>query len=165
MNDWLSSEAPSFMIIRDHHLHVFPILAGMFGANRRIARMLAKSAEINFCNKKTKFTNSYSYDQDWLRSEIYPDVVEDALVYSNYFYFSGENLKKTERNNLLTKFIGAQENLNSIDLQRNQRYLWMYADDMLQLPYYKQIQFMYKKVRINLLLAYLYVKFTNFLKN
>lgn len=158
MNDWLCTEAPSFMIIRDHHLHVFPILAGMLGACKKVANLLSLSAESNFFSKKTKFKNTYSYDQDWLRSEIYPKVISDALVYSNYFYFSGERLKKTNQNNSSTKFIGAQENLGIMDIERNRRYLWMYADGMLQLPYYKCTEFMYKKVRVNLVLAYLYTK-------
>jgi hypothetical protein len=163
MDDWLCTNAPSFMIIRDHHLHVFPILAGMFGASRKVANLLAASAETNFFSKKSKFKNTYSYDQDWLRSEIYHKVISNALVYSNYFYFSGERLRQTEENNSFTKFIGAQENLGVIDIERNRRYLWMYADGMLQLPYYKYIEFMYKKVRVNLILAYLYTKFTQFL--
>jgi hypothetical protein len=162
MKDWLLSQNPTFMIVRDHHLHVFPILAGMFGANRRIANLLTESTKRNFFKNKTKFTNTYSYDQDWLRSEIYPKVVNGALVYSNYFYFSGECVKKTEKNNSTKKFIGAQENIRGKDIGRNNRYLWMYSGGMLQLPYFKDIDFIYKKVRVNLMMAYLYTRVKNY---
>lgn len=162
MNDWLESEGPSCMIVRDHHLHVFPILAGMFGANKQIANLIAESAYINFFAKKPRFTNSYCYDQDWLRCEIYPKIVSIALVYSNYFYFSGERLKETAKNNSLTKFIGAQQNLSNVQVMRNHRYLWMYQNGMLHLPYYRRLEFIYRKVRINLVLAYLYTKATHF---
>jgi len=77
VDKWLES-TKNFHIMRDHPYHTVPILAGMFGCRK-----------LNFAWKplmeKIEQDKSKGYDQDFLASQIYPLVKDDALIHANFY--------------------------------------------------------------------------------
>jgi tetratricopeptide (TPR) repeat protein len=77
VDKWLESNK-NFHIMRDHPYHTVPILGGMFGCKK-----------LNFIwrplMEKIQQDKSKGYDQDFLASEIYPLVKDDALIHANFY--------------------------------------------------------------------------------
>ena len=96
-----------FLIIRDHLLHYYPVMAGMFSVNNEIANFIAK--EIIKSNNLSKFKNPITYDQDFLCEKIYRNFLDQIYVYSSSAIFSGENFTILERT---SEYIGRPQYLN-----------------------------------------------------
>jgi hypothetical protein len=142
----------NYLIIRNHSLHVAPILAGMFGASafgaKFISRTLRKRLNNNF--------KSYDYDQDLLAKYIYPYIRYDCAVFSSHFFFYGEKLfhLKPSHNYIGKKFFFHNDfNLDNF-----------YNGKKLSLPFYRCVYlllpgFIYGRVRPSLYLSKLFKVF------
>jgi hypothetical protein len=157
MDQWTRSGNPTSLIIRDHPLHIYPILAGMFGINRELSLRVAASAEACFVNKSPARYHRHCYDQDWLAKEIYPALASEAAVRTSFFYFRGEHFVRTGRDLESYQYIGAQAYKDTLEVaeEGSGGYLRLYGDGLLCLPYYPKLYFLYGKVRPTLAAAYL----------
>lgn len=159
MNKWMKSSNQIALIIRDHPLHIAPILAGMFGVNHHFSLDVANSAQEYFFNSPPSRYNQYSYDQDWLQKKIYPVVADKATVKTSFFYYSSENITRIKRELDDYQYIGAQVHNQQLNKSENLKgYLQLYGDDLLSIPYYPKLNFLYGKVRPTLLTAYILAK-------
>jgi hypothetical protein len=118
---WIESEK-DVHIIRDHPLHIAPILAGMFGLKRNSFKILSKL--LDEAKPKIK-QRPIDYDQVFLADYLYPKVVDLALIHVSFFRYwdeqvikikgvsdgynyigsveIGDNLKREEEKNILLK--------------------------------------------------------------
>ena len=90
-------ESFPFLIIRDHLLHYYPIMGGMFSTSNSVAKMIAN--KILNLNNRFNYKNINTYDQDFLSKEIYTNFKGQIQVYSSSAVFFGEKaikLNKTE---------------------------------------------------------------------
>jgi hypothetical protein len=102
---WINSDM-DVHIIRDHPLHIAPILAGMFGVKIGVYDILANLI------KEKKYTldkKHYSYDQIFLADYFYPKICQNALIHTAYFKFSNEKVERTSPCCSEHNFIGAIE--------------------------------------------------------
>jgi hypothetical protein len=161
MQHWIKTARTKAMIIRDHPEHIAPILAGMFALNYEKAMWLAKKVEIKF-NRNINY-NLYSYDQDWLMEDIYPIIVNDAQVYTSYFYYSKEKIIIIPRSIFPNEHIGEQ----TIKIENNSNNckwcLRIYNFNLLHLPYCILInkifpKILYGRVRPTLISAFIHSK-------
>jgi len=163
MTNWMNLNFKNCLIIRDHELHISPILAGMFGFNKQIGSLIVDNCKLFFNNFDVNDNNIYIYDQIWLARNIYPLIIDKSLVYTRYFLFQGEKyarIPKSEFGN--NDFIGAQrffEKNNSPE--RN--FLKFYKQDLLSIPYVKSLPYflfnrIYNRVRPSIYLAFLLSK-------
>jgi hypothetical protein len=88
MNNWMYTSTCNAMLIRNHSLHVSPILAGMFGINLNLSSFISSSAQDAIHSRKHK--NNYSYDQQWLMLAVYPFIQKTLLVYTSFLFFKDE---------------------------------------------------------------------------
>jgi hypothetical protein len=100
---WLNSEY-DFHIIRDHQLHIAPIMAGMFGVKKG-GFGLFKDKLLN--NPILTSKNSYNSDQIFLADELFPKILNTVLINTSYFAFSSENFVKISKSTNSNHFIGA----------------------------------------------------------
>lgn len=162
MRSWMKVIQSEAMIIRDHPLHVAPIMAGMFGISSKIAELIIDSVNSTFLTKQPRFINPYSYDQDWLMRDVYPWLIKRTNVYSSFLYYSGESVTSIERESSGSAFIGAQQHYPyQTKLKKAPFYSW-YGDNLLCAPsFLKNFLFLYGRVRPTLVIAYLYTKLIN----
>lgn len=78
VEEWLNSDK-QFHIMRDHHYHGVPILAGMWGAKKGILNDVKKMIETY------QMTNYMGIDQKFLAEIIYPMVYQNSMVHDEYF--------------------------------------------------------------------------------
>ncbi len=100
---WLNSEF-DFHIIRDHQLHIAPIMAGMFGVKKG-GLGLFKDKLLN--NPILTSKNSYNSDQIFLADKLFPKIQNNVLLNTSYFAFSSENFVKISKSSTSNHFIGA----------------------------------------------------------
>lgn len=156
MQEWMTDAAPGAMFIRDHPLHVAPIMAGMFGIASTFAGFLTKAAERSFLTAKPQFNDPYSYDQDWLKSNVYPDLVNRAKVYTSFLFYSKENVCRIERESHGAGFIGAQAHcIYPVRFESSEFYDW-YGADLMCAPSVLEKTPLHGRVRPTLILAFLY---------
>ena len=103
VNDWLKSNQ-DFHIIRDHQLHISPILAGMFGIKKGGFNIF--KAQL-FNNPKVTKQNSYNSDQIFLADYLYSQIIKLTLIHTSHFAFKGEKFDRIEKCNNVNDFIGA----------------------------------------------------------
>ncbi len=103
VNTWLNSEF-DFHIIRDHQLHIAPIMAGMFGVKKG-GFGIFKEKMLN--NPILTAKNSYNSDQIFLADELFPKIQNSVLINTSYFAFSNENFVKISKSLNANHFIGA----------------------------------------------------------
>lgn len=72
------------VVIRNHPLHVAPILAGMFSLNEVYARILRDKAFA------FSFRDGPYYDQVFLARELYPLIRSDIMAFSSSIFYFGE---------------------------------------------------------------------------
>lgn len=160
MNEWMDSKEPVALLIRDHPLHISPILAGMFGVDSNLAQYIEESVEESFIKRKPRRYNFYSYDQDWLARKVYPKIVKSADVYTSFFYYRDEKITRIKRELKNHEYIGAQVYKRFQKVPENlDLYLKLYGFDLLSLPYIHSISFLYGKVRPTLAIAYILGRF------
>jgi protein O-GlcNAc transferase len=88
VDGWLNSNK-IFHIMRDHPHHAFKILGGMFGTKK-----------IPQINSWTKIINNISqegdkmYDQHFLADQIYPHIINNSLIHSNFHIYENESVQK-----------------------------------------------------------------------
>jgi len=154
-NEWMENKGSNCIIIRDHPLHVAPILGGMFGLSSDTAKKSANLLFQELCNGKIKFKDGYLYDQLWLGKNIYPMVKFNSLIYSSHFSYLGEKVIDTNRYWNSNKYIGSQhfESTANIELKYN-KLIELYSIGNLSLPFYEGISNVYQKTRIVLYMAY-----------
>lgn len=78
-------------IIRDHPLHIAPILAGMFGMKKNSFHILSKLMQLNAPNVKSR---PVDYDQVFLADFFYPKINKQALIHVSFFKYWGEHVIK-----------------------------------------------------------------------
>lgn len=156
MNRWKASADPGALIIRDHPLHISPILAGMFGADHRLATEISWSAKRYFIDNRPRRYHSHCYDQDWLGRDIYPVIAQNATVITSFFYFSNENITRKKWECGAHGHIGAQTYKGCVNAaEEAQQYLSLYRGGLLSIPYYSRLYFLYGRVRPTLAVAWL----------
>ncbi len=103
VNEWLLSDK-SFHIIRDHSLHISPIMAGMFGIKKPLFNLF-----INELNNASILSqkNKYNSDQLFLADYLYLKVIEQSLLHTSYFAYCNENFIRIEKSHVENEFIGA----------------------------------------------------------
>lgn len=90
VSQWVNSEY-TFHILRDHPLHVSPILAGMFGVKRSNFKLFSEF----YHNQNQILTDrTYNADQKFLSKKIYPNIIDNALIHTSAFYYSSEKNKR-----------------------------------------------------------------------
>jgi hypothetical protein len=100
---WLNSEF-DFHIIRDHQLHIAPIMAGMFGV-KKDGFGLFKDRLLS--NPILTSKNSYNSDQLFLADKLFPKIQKNVLINTSYFAYSSENFVKISKSSTSSHFIGA----------------------------------------------------------
>ena len=163
MRHWISSLNPVALIIRDHPLHIAPIMAGMIGMTRNTALVVSASARDCFGTDLRQSNNSYSYDQDWLAEKIYPLISKQSLIATSYFYFAHENYIAIKKEHYEKDCIGAQAYKKDFEtIVSSCFYNRLYKNSFLCLPFCNALSFVYGKVRPTLLLAYIYTNLIKF---
>lgn len=81
VDEWLASDK-QFHIMRDHPWHGTEILGGMFGMKHGVVPDL-ESRMIAWLNKHNP-ENEWQIDQNFLKAEIYPLVVNDSMVHAQF---------------------------------------------------------------------------------
>lgn len=156
MNHWLENENTDFLIIRNHPVHLSPILAGMFAVKAPKISFFVELIE-NFFNEKYLSLNSiklnnFDYDQVFLQMEVYSLIINNSSIYSSHFYFCEEKIKKIKFN---SNFIGKQVYQENSENQ-DEWYFKIYSNKMLCLPYIHKLYRYYKDDKIILILAKLF---------
>lgn len=108
LKTWFDSKFDS-NVIRDTRLHLYPIMAGTFSVRGVCIVLLQNILKENRCliNKQNHF-----YDQIYLAEVVYPKLISNLLVFSNFLIFENENYIKTDyRNN---DFIGGYYTNNKL---------------------------------------------------
>lgn len=109
VDEWINSDK-KFHIIRDHPLHHFKIMGGLFGVKKDCFNNFSDLYQ-NYCKP-----NAYNGDQFFLQDIIYPLIQNNSIIHDEFF----ENNKfPTERNHY--EFIGEiiDQNENTIPEHRN----------------------------------------------
>lgn len=101
-----------FHIIRDHRSHTNRILGGTWGCKRG-------ALQVSIRELYEKFTQGlsgerYGHDEDFLSKVIYPLVINNALVHSEYKFYDGEISRKINCTRTNSNFIG-----NVVDFDKN----------------------------------------------
>lgn len=91
-------------IIRDHPLHIAPILAGMFGMKRDSFSILSNLIQSNAPIIKSR---PIDYDQVFLADHFYPIIRNNALIHVSFFKFWDEQVIKIEPVTDGCNYIGA----------------------------------------------------------
>jgi len=102
---WMKSDK-SVHIIRDHPLHVAPILAGMFGIKHNSFKILSKLMDEKRPNIKQR---PIDYDQVFLADYLYPRIIKMALIHVSFFKYWNEQAIKIEPVSDGYNYIGSVE--------------------------------------------------------
>ena len=164
MQDWMILPKPRAMILRDHPMHVAPIMAGMFGLSKCLAENLADHILNDFFTNSQEFDNPYSYDQDWLMTDFYPKINHIADVYSSFLFYSNENLHRIEREVCGSKFIGAQSHAIYAKTVVELDFFSFYGSETLCAPSVLAKTAFYGKVRPTITIAFIYTRIIKFFK-
>ena len=92
MEEWKGGGNSQAIIIRDHPLHISPIMAGMFGLKKPAAINVASQVEEGFQTNVFDLKSPYNYDQLWLVDNVYPKIKSESSVYTSYFAYFGEKI-------------------------------------------------------------------------
>ncbi len=106
VDEWIEGEYGAH-IIRDHPLHVSPIMAGMFGLKKNHFAKLNELLANKFCLGKR-----YNTDQIILNDKLYPAIRADTLVHTSFFKFKHEHSVPIEcpiDDNFIGKVIGGED--------------------------------------------------------
>ena len=89
---WLDSKF-NYNVIRDTRLHLYPIMAGTFSIKEAGVNLLKDILRETPCFIKSR---KHFYDQIYLAEIIYPKIISNLLVFSNFLIFEDENYIKTD---------------------------------------------------------------------
>lgn len=106
---WFDSSF-NYNVIRDTRLHLYPIMAGTFSVKHDGVDTIKKNLTERPC-----FVNNrkHFYDQIYLAEVIYPKIILDLLVFSNFLVFENENHIRTDYRS--QDFIGGYYLNNRLD--------------------------------------------------
>ena len=109
IKQWIDSQF-NYNVIRDTRLHLYPIMAGTFSVKNEGLNLLKQllSEKPCFINNRKHF-----YDQIYLAEIIYPKIISDLLVFSNFLIFENENYIQTDYR--IKDFIGGYYFNNKLD--------------------------------------------------
>ena len=98
INQFIKSDK-KFQIIRDNVMHGTEILGGMWGIKKELLQTTIRSLFDNFKKphiifKKRKF--EHGTDQLFLSQALYKKVVNDSIVFDEYFHYNGETPQKID---------------------------------------------------------------------
>jgi hypothetical protein len=154
--EWMEWARSGCMIIRDHPLHLAPIMGGMFALNHEFADKLA-CLTVNYCEHKAAVQprNKYLYDQLWLGKCFYPLVRKSSTVYTSFFHYEGESIVDISSGRDPSCFIGSQHGMHTRRLLELESYSKYYSsrEKKLKLPYVRIFSDLYQKVRLVLFFA------------
>ena len=103
VNEWYNSKT-EFHILRDHQLHIAPILAGMFGIKKDFFQIF--SAEL--LSRKSLITSkTYNADQIFLADYIYKKIRNNCTIHTSYFAFKDERFVRIMKTADISNFIGS----------------------------------------------------------
>lgn len=154
-NEWMKYKDSNCIIIRDHPLHIAPILGGMFGLSSGTAQKSANLLFQELVNGKVKFKDGYLYDQLWLGKNIYPLVKSNSFIYSSHFSYLGEKIIDTNKHWNSKNCIGSQHFENPINIElKYHKLIDLYSAGNLSLPFYERFSSLYQKTRLVLYTAY-----------
>lgn len=103
VNEWFNSKS-EFHILRDHQLHISPILAGMFGIKNHFFQFFSKE----LLKRKSLITsNIYNVDQIFLADYIYKKICSNCTVHTSYFAFKDEKFVRIMKTDDVNNFIGS----------------------------------------------------------
>jgi hypothetical protein len=108
INQWLDSPFGS-NVFRDSRLHLYPIMGGTFGVRNN---SLLKLRGILSSSVTVYPKDKHFYDQIFLAEVVYPLIMGDLLVFTNFISFKGENTIRTEYRN--SNFIGGYFKNNTL---------------------------------------------------
>ena len=152
----MANHAYNAMIIRNHPLHVAPILAGMFGFSDRLKYLMVN--EVKNALNSDSYRDTYNYDQIWLAYDIYPQIVRSTLVFSSSFYLKGEKLVRISFND--QEYIGKPE----IDVEVDYDLPFLPSNStMFSIPFFQHLpkaikKLIYGRVRPTFFLSAIYRK-------
>lgn len=154
-NEWMENKDSNCIIIRDHPLHIAPILGGMFGLSSDTAKKSANLLLQELYNGNVKFKDGYLYDQLWLGKKIYPMVKLNSLIYSSHFSYVGENVIDTYEYWSPDEYIGAQWFESTVNIEEKyKKLIGLYSVGKLSVPFYEKFSNIYQKTRVVLYTAY-----------
>jgi hypothetical protein len=99
VDEWLLSDK-DFHIMRDHPFHNTQILGGMWGVRNNLLNKL--SIDMAGFVKD----NFWQVDQNFLRSCVYPFVVDHSMIHDNYRAYNEPNAKNFPTNRINKEFVG-----------------------------------------------------------
>jgi hypothetical protein len=100
LSTWFESKFDA-NVIRDTRLHLYPIMAGTFSVKGSCISLMQNILKENPCFIKNR---KHFYDQIYLAEIVYPKIISNLLVFSNFLVFENENYIKTDYRT--TDFIG-----------------------------------------------------------
>ena len=83
VEEWLKSDQP-FHIMRDHPLHLWPIMAGMWGVKKGVFEDIIGMIEAYLSKVNPKLI-TYGIDQKFLANIVYPLVQDLSLIHDEFF--------------------------------------------------------------------------------
>ncbi|KIO54184.1 hypothetical protein IW18_04075 [Flavobacterium hibernum] len=89
---WFDSEY-DYNVIRDTRLHLYPIMAGTFSVKQSGIELMKNVLSENPCLVKNR---KHFYDQIYLAEILYPKIISNLLVFSNFLVFENEHYIKTD---------------------------------------------------------------------
>jgi hypothetical protein len=89
---WFDSKF-DYNVIRDTRLHLYPIMAGTFSLKENGVKLMKKILAEKLCLVRNR---NHFYDQIYLAEIVYPQIVSNLLVFSNFLVFKNENYIKTD---------------------------------------------------------------------
>ena len=108
VSEWLESDK-GFHIMRDHPWHGSQMLGGMWGCRR------GALPEFNNLMAAWNHEDRWQTDQDFLNEQVYPKIVNDAMIHASYFKLEAHS-KNFPLPRKDTEFVGQvfDENENTI---------------------------------------------------
>nr|WP_315152575.1 hypothetical protein [uncultured Flavobacterium sp.] len=92
LKTWLDSKY-DYNVIRDTRLHLYPIMAGTFSIKQSGIELFKNVLSENPCLIKNR---KHFYDQIYLAEILYPKIISNLLVFSNFLVFKKEHYIKTD---------------------------------------------------------------------
>lgn len=150
VNHWVVSEKPVH-IIRDHPLHIAPIMAGMFGIKKSI---FDKLSNILFKNELINLSRKHDYDQVFLADFFYPNIYSSAMIHSSFFKFKNECIhiidKSTDDNYIGSVAISSKtEEKHNIKLLKKSKFINGIPYSLARLFRYRVRPVLYSSILFN----------------
>lgn len=148
VDEWLASDK-DVHLIRDHPLHISPVMGGMFGVRGGAKTLLADLIDQGL--KMGKLVN-YGDDQRFLSGQFYPRIKRRALVHTSLIKYVFEYAAPLPPESAGESFIGAYFCNRSDEENRRLQALKAQARPMTLMPYSWErkpiLKVLFKRLRI-----------------